>query len=229
MTGEFKPDAIMRLLASSENTRALPTHADIQIPLSGIKYLRSLAVFQVSGQSLHATTGNIAGISALSAPIDLTTLDRATPLVFHLEFDVAGSNSLHFLPLGAQTDVSAQVAWPHPDFDGAFLPVSHERDAHGYSANWRVLELNRALPQMWRGTWVSNASLLDTAFGFRLFQPSDIYTQNYRAVRYGITRFAGPAQTIAASVPRSLALAIRAKIGKREFSRYRVQIIILQV
>jgi hypothetical protein len=35
-----------------------------------------------------------------------------------------------------------------------------------------------------------------------------------------LTRFAGPAQTIAASVPRALTVAIRAKIGKREFSRF---------
>ncbi len=35
-----------------------------------------------------------------------------------------------------------------------------------------------------------------------------------------LTRFAGPAQTIAASVPRALTAAIRAKIGKREFSRF---------
>jgi hypothetical protein len=35
-----------------------------------------------------------------------------------------------------------------------------------------------------------------------------------------LTRFPGPAQTIAASVPRALTIAIRAKIGKREFSRF---------
>jgi hypothetical protein len=38
-----------------------------------------------------------------------------------------------------------------------------------------------------------------------------------------LTRFAGPAQTIAASVPRALTAAIRAKIGKREFSRFVAQ------
>jgi len=35
-----------------------------------------------------------------------------------------------------------------------------------------------------------------------------------------LTRFAGPSQTIAASVPRALAAAIRERIGKREFSRF---------
>jgi hypothetical protein len=35
-----------------------------------------------------------------------------------------------------------------------------------------------------------------------------------------LARFSGPAQTIAASVPRALTVAIRAKVGKREFSRF---------
>jgi hypothetical protein len=35
-----------------------------------------------------------------------------------------------------------------------------------------------------------------------------------------LTRFAGPAETVAASVPRALTAAIRAKVGKREFSRF---------
>ena len=41
-----------------------------------------------------------------------------------------------------------------------------------------------------------------------------------RANNDPLSRFAGPSQTIAASVPRALAGAIRAKIGKREFSRF---------
>jgi hypothetical protein len=42
----------------------------------------------------------------------------------------------------------------------------------------------------------------------------------FRADDDPLTRFAGPAQTVAASVPRALTAAIRAKVGKREFSRF---------
>jgi len=34
-----------------------------------------------------------------------------------------------------------------------------------------------------------------------------------------LARFAGPAETVAASIPRALRAAIRAKVGKRECSR----------
>jgi inner membrane protein len=186
ITGEFTPDAIARLLAPNVDTRVLPTHAVIQLPLSGVKYLRAVTRFEVSGQALHATSGEVAGFAALTAPIEIKSIDRARTLGFSIEFEVAGSDSLHFLPLGSNTSVAARIAWPHPDFDGAFLPISHEFSDRGYSANWQVLELNRAIPQIWRGTSIDNSALLATAFGVRLFQPSDIYTQNYRAVRYGI-------------------------------------------
>lgn len=186
ITGKFTPDAIARLLAPNVDTRVLPTHAVLQLPLSGVKYLRAVTRFEVGGQALHATSGEVAGFAALTAPIEIQSIDRARTLGFSIEFEVAGSDSLHFLPLGSNTSVTARIAWPHPDFDGGFLPISHEFSDRGYSANWQVLELNRAIPQIWRGTSIDNSALLATAFGVRLFQPSDIYMQNYRAVRYGI-------------------------------------------
>jgi inner membrane protein len=185
VTGQFKPDAMARLLASDVDIRALPSHATLQLPLSSVKYVRSLQRFDVGGQALRATSGQVAGLEALSVPINLAVIDRTDALGFHLEFDVAGSETLHFLPLGGTTAVSARVGWPHPDFEGAFFPISHETSPHGYSAKWQVLELNRAIPQIWRGTSV-DSSALATAFGVRMLQPSDLYTQNYRAVRYGI-------------------------------------------
>lgn len=186
ITGQFTPDSIARVLASNPDMRVLPSHAVIQVPLPGVKYLRGLALFAVNGRPLHVTSDEIAGFAALSAPIDLLSLDRTTPLDFRLEFEIAGSDSLHFLPVASDTTVSAEIAWPHPDFDGAFLPISHQSAARGYSAHWHVLELNRAIPKVWRGNTVANSALMATSFGVRMFQPSDIYTQNYRATRYGI-------------------------------------------
>jgi inner membrane protein len=186
ITGVFKPEAIAALLLANADVQLLAARAVFQIPLSGAKFLRALTRFEVDGQSLRATSAEVAGFAALSAPIDLKSRGQSNPLGFRLEFEIAGSESLHFLPLGSHTTVTAKVAWPHPDFDGAFLPISREIRPQGYSAKWEVLELNRAYPQLWRGTSVSDTALLATAFGVRLFQPSNIYTQNYRAVRYGI-------------------------------------------
>jgi inner membrane protein len=186
MTGEFKADAVARLLATTADARVLPASVVLQLPLSGAKYLRALTRIEVGGQLLRPASGEVAGIAAFTAPVDLKSVDLTDALRFNLEFEIAGSDSLHFLPLGSNTLVSARIGWPHPNFDGAFLPISHELNRQGYSAIWHVLEFNRAIPRIWRGTSLTNAAVLGTAFGVRLFQPSNIYTQNYRAVRYGI-------------------------------------------
>jgi inner membrane protein len=184
MTGQFKADAIARLLTARDDLTPQPGSALVQLPLSGAKYLRTLTAFEIGGQTLRATSGEFSGFSALSAPVD--GLVRASELTFRVEFELAGSNSLHFLPLGSHTAVTARVVWPHPDFDGAFLPISRVLGPQGYSARWQIMELNRALPQISRGGNPDHAALLATAFGVRLFQPADLYAQNYRAVRYGI-------------------------------------------
>ena len=186
MTGVFKPEAIASLPTSNADLQVDSARAVFQLPLSGVKYLRALARFEVDGKESRAGSGEVEGFTALSTPIDLKSRADSKPLAFRLEFEFAGSESLHFLPLGSHTTVTARVAWPHPDFDGAFFPVSREIRPEGYSAKWEVLELNRAYPQLWRGAAVTQSALLETAFGVRLFQPSNIYTQNYRAVRYGI-------------------------------------------
>jgi inner membrane protein len=185
ITGQFKPESIARLSSNAE-TRVLPARAVIQLPLSDVKFLRTLTRFDVGGQPLRATSGQVAGFAALSSPIDLQTIDRTSALSFRLELAIAGSDSLQFLPLGSTTIVNAQIAWPHRDFVGAFLPVSHQLKVDGYTAHWKVLELNRAVPQLWDNNSLGHDALLKTAFGVRLYQPADIYSQNYRAVRYGI-------------------------------------------
>jgi inner membrane protein len=186
MTGEFKSEAITSLLLSKSDMQVLAGRAVFQLPVSEVKYLRALTRFEVDGLPARTTIGEVSGLSALSVPIDLKTRGDARSLTFRLEFEIAGSESLHFLPLGSHTTVTANVAWPHPDFDGAFLPVTREIRPDSYSATWEVLELNRTYPQAWRGSSVTESALLATSFGVRLFEPSNIYTQNYRAVRYGI-------------------------------------------
>ncbi len=116
MTGVFKPEAIASLLRSNGDVQVLPTRCAFQMPLAGVKYLRALKRFEVDGQSLRATSGEVVGFTALSTPIDLKSRDELNPLTFRLEFEIAGSESLHFLPLGSHTTVTARVAWPHPDF-----------------------------------------------------------------------------------------------------------------
>ena len=82
ITGAFKSDALAGLLVSDVDTRVLPAQAILQLPVSGIKFLRGLARFDVAGQELHPSSGDFTGFPALSVPIDLRSVERSGGLPF---------------------------------------------------------------------------------------------------------------------------------------------------
>jgi hypothetical protein len=69
------------------------------------------------------------------------------------------------------------------------------------------------------GVWIDFELIYSSNYNLAMKTPRS-KRPIFRADDDPLTRFAGPAQTIAASVPRALTVAIRAKIGKREFSRF---------
>ena len=100
---------------------------------------------------------------------------------FSFDLSLNGSQSIKLVPAGKETAVSLHSPWPSPKFDGAFLPDSREIDGEGFSADWRVLDLNRPYPQRWRD---SANGIEESAFGVALVLPVDHYRKALRAARY---------------------------------------------
>ena len=102
---------------------------------------------------------------------------------FKISLDLKGSQSLNFVPLGRETEVNLSSDWPHPSFEGSFLPDDHDVRKDGFNASWKVLDLNRNFPQAWIG---QRLGLEDASFGFKLFMPNDHYQQSMRSAKYAI-------------------------------------------
>jgi len=67
--------------------------------------------------------------------------------------------------------------------------------------------------------WMDPASIYSLSYNLGMERPRKRPSIS-RAHDDPLTRYAGPSETVAASVPRALTAAIRAKVGKREFSRF---------
>jgi inner membrane protein len=164
--------------------------AMLLLPLGELKSLRAIHRMEWAGQHLEATPGTLAGSDALMLPVDLTPLlatGAAGELPFVFDVEITGSEAMQFLPLAGTTSVRLHSDWPHPDFQGAFLPIAKSADATGgFAAQWSVLQLNRAISQAWYGDSESATQFAAATFGARLMQPSTVYSSNERAVRYGI-------------------------------------------
>ena len=102
---------------------------------------------------------------------------------FSFAVDLNGSESLHIVPVGSKTNIRLQSQWDAPGFTGAYLPDERNVTDDGFTARWKVLELNRSYPQSWAD---SQYTLEESALGVDLIMPVDIYRKNMRSVKYAL-------------------------------------------
>ena len=109
----------------------------------------------------------------------------AVQLPFSFDLKINGSESLKFLPIGKETDATMKSNWHSPSFDGNFLPedTNKEISQDGFTANWRILQINRQFEQSFFGHL---PDLSASAFGTKLIIPVDEYQKSERTAKYGI-------------------------------------------
>src|SRR5215470_9510742 len=83
---------------------------------------------------------------------------------FAVNLQMGGGRHLAFLPLGKDTHVQLSSNWPHPSFSGKFLPVTRQVSDQGFSAEWKIPETARAIPQSWRDN-LQGEDLVTNEFG----------------------------------------------------------------
>ncbi|MGI8560294.1 MAG: cell envelope integrity protein CreD [Luteimonas sp.] len=116
-----------------------------------------------------------------------------------LDFSLGGTESLAIAPLGERNRIVIDSAWPHPRFDGDFLPRASHVDGEGFHAEWEVTSLaSNAQSQYLAGHRLpvppaSVAAGLDApveggldAIGVSLLDPVNPYVQADRASKYGV-------------------------------------------
>ncbi|MDN7894815.1 cell envelope integrity protein CreD [Burkholderia cepacia] len=123
------------------------------------------------------------------ANVDLAALAEAgagagagAVVPFSIDLPLRGAESVAFAPVGDQNDFSLKSTWPHPSFDGAFLPNNRTVDARGFTGNWRVTSFNtKAREQIATG---NGEGAIETA-SVSMIDPVNVYLQAERATKYG--------------------------------------------
>lgn len=114
-------------------------------------------------------------------PLDTSEINKS--LAFDLSISLKGSHSLSIVPVGSETTTHLSADWPHPKFTGAFLPDDREVTTNGFSAKWKVLQLNRNFPEFWKD---DSQDISGSAFSVELFLPADQYQRASRIIKYAI-------------------------------------------
>jgi inner membrane protein len=185
VTGQFDlAREVAKLTAGSDAIRIHTARGRLILPINDLRGVRKI---EMSGTPLTQASfepGRGFPLAVLTAPLrldmDLTNGKHA----FDVTLEVAGTQTLGFLPLAHSSRVEIRGNWPDPGFASGFLPVErHVRDGR-FAAVWEVLDLNRSFGAHWIENNVSLADLQDSAFGVDLVQPVDLYQQVERAVKY---------------------------------------------
>ncbi len=127
--------------------------------------------------------------AGLNAAIDSVLPDAAMPekLPFNLSLFLNGSQGLFVAPIGKTTNMQLNSNWATPSFGGEFLPETREVSENGFSASWKVLDLNRSFGQTVQAdNSTAIAKISSSVFGVKFIQAVNQYQQNLRSVKYAI-------------------------------------------
>jgi inner membrane protein len=182
----YAPASLTLPTTAGATPRALWSEATLFVPIGDLRGIREIAVARWGQQGLDLQPAQYDGLEGVSARVDLTELRSGRTGNLRLELALAGTRDFRALPLAGVTTVQLRSTWPHPSFDGAFLPASYTVNEQGFDARWQVLELNRGFPQAWSEQQVSGVQLVDAGFGVSLYQPVDIYQRSERALKYAV-------------------------------------------
>jgi len=127
---------------------------------------------------LKTTDLAAAGVSTLIKPLLLNETNS-----FSFDLNLNGSEQVRFIPVGEFNTVKINSSWPSPSFNGAFLPTNREVKKDGFSANWKILHLNRNYPQFWKD---AQYKVIQSSFGVKLILTADIYQKSMRLAKYSI-------------------------------------------
>ncbi|MEO5628609.1 MAG: cell envelope integrity protein CreD, partial [Thermomonas sp.] len=126
-----------------------------------------------------------------------------------LDFAVRGTEALAIAPLADSNHIVLDSPWPHPQFNGDFLPRSHTITDAGFHAEWEVSSLaSNAQDQYRKGGELApgvttdagdvavamramqagktDAALAVDAVGVSLVEPVNLYSKVDRASKYGL-------------------------------------------
>lgn len=161
----------------------------------------------IDGTAAAVKPGSLteAAPAGFHVPLPATRLDTRQPLAVRIELTLAGTEALSFVPLASDTQVRLRADWPHPSFNGRFLPTQREIDDRGFSAHWQVSGLATQAPQQLlaggklceaAASWMpvisesvpprpAAAGCIER-FGVALIDPVSPYTLADRATKYGL-------------------------------------------
>jgi len=182
LKGNFKLPSVDELNIEKKNI--LWDKAMLSIGITDMRGIQDNITVDFNGSSYNAKPGlQTTDLADSGVCATLGHLDHDDPNTFSINLNLNGSEQINMMPVGETTTVHIQSSWPSPSFNGAFLPATREISKKGFSADWKILHLNRNYPQFWQA---GKHSVKQSAFGLQLIMTADLYQKVTRLAKYAI-------------------------------------------
>lgn len=177
-----------------DSTAIVDARATLVMGISDPRGVEDDPEVKVNGKTYRMVTGTAGAIAGQGMHVPLGEIDLGTESKFEfaLPFNLTGLEKLAIAPTANATRVKLKSAWPHPSFQGRFLPQNRTVTEEGFEASWQVSHLARDFERSMRAGSSDGPS---ETLGISLIDPVNVYLKSERAVKYGslfvILTFAG--------------------------------------
>lgn len=162
----------------------------VVLSVSDMRGIESAVSLTIDGENPEVRPGtNIAFFhQGLHANIGALPQAGNKALNFDIKFELQGTGSLHFSPLGKSSAAQLTSDWPHPSFSGRFLPQQRDIATDGFSASWRTSDFATNMPSISNNCFAKSKcdDFLQTLFGVDFVDPVNLYVKTDRATKYAL-------------------------------------------
>lgn len=165
----------------------------LAIGISDVRGIESIPTITLNEKKLDILPGSKLKYleEGIHAKVDHLYSDQPQALTLALPLKLQGTSRFSVTPIGRETSVSMTSDWPHPSFNGQFLPNSPEINNDGFIANWRTSYFSTNYKETFNNciqnlTSKSCVDFSDINFGVSLLEPIDFYVKTNRAIKYAI-------------------------------------------
>ncbi|MGB4813301.1 MAG: cell envelope integrity protein CreD [Methylophilaceae bacterium] len=144
--GSFNLGADYKLTPQHEGGKITLLPAYISLGISDTRGINGKPVLTLNSQTYAFEQGtNLSalgnGIHASLGKLDVVALKN---LSFEFKLNLRGMENFNFTPIGDDNKIALQSSWPHPHFNGSFLPdaATQKITPNGFEAQWAVSSLS---------------------------------------------------------------------------------------
>jgi inner membrane protein len=162
----------------------------IAIGISDIRGIKNSLKLHWSEKEFTAEPGSRLKMLGDGVHIKLLDMnnDLGKVLPFSLELLLQGTGQLAISPVGKETHVNLHSDWPHPRFNGEFLPVERSISDKGFSARWQTSYFSTNMAELFQQCSIGENcdKYHQLKLGVDLIDPVNHYVKSDRAIKYAL-------------------------------------------